>query len=412
VAGAIAALPLLQILPLPVSFWQALPGRDVALSSAHLFGFDSEAMPLSLDPGSTLQSFIEALPAFALFAVAHRVSAPGQVRLLLVIVGLALLSFTLGVVQIATGSANFYDTAHEGLPIGLFANRNHQADLLNIGILLSVILGMRPQLFPSLKLFRPVLFAAAAAMAAGVIATGSRSGMVLLVYVTAAAAALSGKTAWSPKRIAVAGIVVVIVPLCLVLAGSQVAEQSLQRFNRQQTDQRFEFWPAAVWTAEHYFPAGSGIGTFDPVFRANEPLSIVGDHYVVHAHNEYIEIPLEDGLPGALLVLCFLIWWIGATIVSAGTDDRNLDGLLGRIGSAIIPIFLLHSALDYPLRMLALMTVFAYACGLLSRTLLLGKLPISALQRRSHRQADPGQRLGGRRYSLGATPSQQRPIGH
>jgi len=409
---AIAALPLLQIVPLPAGIWHAFPGRDVPSAVGAVFGFDTASMPLSLDPDATFASLLGALPAFAAFAVAHKVNAPGHVRLLLVLVGLALLSLVIGVVQVTTGQGYFYETAHEGLPIGLFANRNHQADLMLVGIIVSMVLGTRPQLFPGLRLFRPALFAAAAAMTAGVVATGSRSGMALLLYAVVAVFLLSGKVALSPKRMAIAAVATVIIPLCLILAGSQVVTQSLHRFDRQQTDQRFDFWPAARWTAEHYFPAGAGIGTFDPVFRANEPLSLVGAHYIVHAHNEYIEIPLEGGLPGLLLILCFCIWWALATIRVGKADGRDLDALLGRIGSALIPIFLLHSAFDYPLRMIGLMTVFGFACGLLSRALLWrvsSPSPVKAqvtVPQRHEARASPG----GNVHSFRATRKRQAPI--
>jgi len=412
IAGLIALLPLLQIVPLPAAIWHQLPGRDVPAASAQLFGVDNQAMPLSLDPDSTLASLLGALPAFAAFVVAHRVSAPGHVRLLLILVGIALVSLMLGAVQVSTGLGYFYDTAHEGLPIGLFSNRNHQADLLLIGIVVSMVLGTRPQLFPSLGLFRPALFAAAAVMVMGIIATGSRSGMALILYVAVAVLLLSGKAAMSAKRITLVGLAIVIVPLCLILAGSQVAEQSFQRFDRQQTDQRFEFWPAARWTAEHYFPAGTGIGSFDTAFRANEPLSLIGEHYIVHAHNEYIEIPLEAGAAGVVLILAFYLWWVMATIRVSQGSDRDLDALLGRIGSAIIPIFLLHSALDYPLRMIGLMTVFGFACGLLSRALMRRLTgPEQATRPRPVAQRhEMASALGGNVHSFRATRRGQPPI--
>jgi Lipid A core - O-antigen ligase and related enzymes len=52
-----------------------------------------------------------------------------------------------------------------------------------------------------------------------------------------------------------------------------------------------------------YLPWGSGAGSFREVYGAHEPLALLAPNYVLHAHNEPVELLLELGLPGGLLLL-------------------------------------------------------------------------------------------------------------
>ena len=103
-------------------------------------------------------------------------------------------------------------------------------------------------------------------------------------------------------------------------------------------------------------PAGSGLGSFVPLYQTREHVLDRPDEYATHAHNDYLEWLLETGLPGAVLLLAFLFWF-AVRVKRLWTQQQ---AALGRAASIAIGAMLLHSMVDYPVRTAAL----AALCGL------------------------------------------------
>ena len=94
-----------------------------------------------------------------------------------------------------------------------------------------------------------------------------------------------------------------------------------------------------------------------------EDPAAVNSTFVNHAHNDYLEIALETGIAGVLLVAAFLLWWSCAVpIWRSAAVDRY--ALAGSIASAAI---LVHSLVDYPLRTAALSAIMAASLALMAR---------------------------------------------
>jgi O-antigen ligase len=85
--------------------------------------------------------------------------------------------------------------------------------------------------------------------------------------------------------------------------------------------------------------------------------------YVNHAHNDYLEVALETGLPGILLLLAFLAWFALAALTAWRSSAEG--GNLARAATLVILVVLLHSLVDYPIRTAAVAAVFAASCALL-----------------------------------------------
>jgi O-antigen ligase len=111
------------------------------------------------------------------------------------------------------------------------------------------------------------------------------------------------------------------------------------------------------------FPEGVGLGSFPQVYRTYEDQNAVGSEQVNHAHNDYLEFVLELGLPGLLLILAFIFWWSSRTIHVWRSSYKGGD--LGRAGSVVVLVVLLHSVVDYPVRTSAMAVLFAMACALM-----------------------------------------------
>lgn len=365
--AALAGLFLFQLAPLPASFWAALGGRQVGASVLGLIHAGAQARPLSVQPELTVLSALAVLPGAAMAIAVMRLGAPGRLVLAWVLVAAALLSLALGVAQIGLGAdaqaLTFYKTQHLGLPIGVFANANHQADLLLIGFVTAGVLA------PSFRLRggwadRPWwIYGVMVALAVGVVATGSRTGIALL-FVGLLAVVLRERMG-GHVRTFLLGAVGLAATLGALILYNPIFARSFGDFSNVD-DPRFHFWPNVLYAIGHFGWLGTGAGTFDGVYRSVETLDTLSSRYLNHAHNDYLEIVLEMGVPGVVLLLAFLgfMIWLGIGVIRRGADRSRGLAYAGMVCSGLL---LLHSAVDYPLRTPLLSVVFGLCCALMTR---------------------------------------------
>jgi O-antigen ligase len=128
-------------------------------------------------------------------------------------------------------------------------------------------------------------------------------------------------------------------------------------------DSRKELLATTSRAASDYMPFGSGLGSFQSVYRLYEKPEQVTTIYVVHAHNDYAELVLELGFAGIVLMLLFLAWWSGAVWRAWRTAESGPFGRAAAIASAAI---LVHSLVDFPLRTAAIAACFAMCLALLA----------------------------------------------
>lgn len=367
VAAAVAAMPLLQLIPLPPAIWTGLPGRDQLVLALEVTGIPQGWLPLTLTPDKTWRSFLALLPPLAMFVGLLALRADGRMRLVQLLLAAALLSILLGAAQLASGSDDLYPwtTTDAGNVTGFFANRNHLATLVLIGIPFATVLGATSlrRGGSRLPLWLSILYIALAAVALGVIR--SRAGVVLFAPVLGAsllaAWVAAGRGRPRPLLLGLVGGAAIAITAVGVFAAAPL----LARFDPAGAPEgRFENWPIVAEAAEAHLPLGSGLGSFDAVYRSVEPLEQLDPTFFNQAHNDYLETWLEAGWLGAALIIAFLVWFARRswTAWRAGVStQRDLQ----RAATIAIGAVLLHSAADYPLRTAALATVFALCCGLL-----------------------------------------------
>jgi hypothetical protein len=100
-----------------------------------------------------------------------------------------------------------------------------------------------------------------------------------------------------------------------------------------------------------------------------KPEETLLDTYINRAHNDFLELWLEAGAAGLLLVGCFLVWFAVASWRwwrREGGGAVGIDLLLGRAATVIVGLFIAHSFVDYPLRTNAIMSLMAFACALMA----------------------------------------------
>lgn len=364
---AVVALPLIQLIPLPPAVWTALPGRDQMALAMELAGIQPGWAPLSLSPDRTWGSALALTPPIAFFLAMLSLSYVQRERLVQFCVAAAIAGILLGAAQLASGSDDLYlwSWVDAGSVTGFFANRNHLASFLLITLPFAVIFGaatMRRRDDRTSALWFGALFAGLVVVA--IAAIRSRAGITLFAPVTVvtllAAWIAAGRGRPGPGLLVLVGSIGAALTAVAVLALPPI----LARFDQDTPEARFERWPLIAETAQTYLPLGSGIGSFDAVYRSVEPLEELDSTFFNQAHNEYLETWLEAGWPGIIIILAFLVWYV-RRCWTAWKAPPSREGDLQRAASVGIAVLLLHSIGDYPLRTITLSVVLALCCGLL-----------------------------------------------
>ena len=365
--AAVVAIPLIQLIPLPPTVWTSLPGRDQMVLALELSRLEPGWAPLSVTPDRTWSSVLALVPPGAFFLAMLSLSQLHRVRLVQFCIAAAVAGILLGAAQLASGGRLYlWDWTDADHIRGFFANRNHLASSLLVALPFAVVSGaatLRRRDQRTSALWFGALFAGLVVVALAAIR--SRAGITLLAPVLLvsllAAWIAAGRGRPGPGLLVLVGSMGAALTVVAVLALPPV----LARFDTQGAPEgRFERWPLVAEAAQTYLPLGSGMGSFDAVYRSVEPLEELDGSFFNQAHNEYLETWLEAGWLGIGLIFAFLVWYV-RRCWTAWKGPPSREGDLQRAASIGTGVLLLHSAGDYPLRTVTLAVVFAMCCGLL-----------------------------------------------
>jgi len=368
------ALPLLQLIPLPPGIWPLLPGRAGVVEVFTFIGRPVPWWPLSLDPSATLASFLSVLPAAAIFLAVLSTDVRDRRMMTLGLVGFAAVTVVLGLAQLAQGPGSplrFYAITNFDSSVGFFANRNHYAALLCAVLPLALawtihsaglsgVEGrMRALLFGSVSVL--ILFGAALSL--------SRAGILLATFALGSSILLLDFGAARESRRSVIRLMMVIGAIAVVMIANYALSGLLSRFASSGIDDfRLLIWSITREAISSVFPFGGGFGTFQPLYLAFDRPDALSESFVNRAHNDWLELVLEAGLPAVFLMIAFLAWF-GLAALRAwrghAAEESRLDVKLTRAATLSIVILLLHSFVDYPLRTIAVQVLFAFLCALL-----------------------------------------------
>lgn len=363
--ASIIVLPVLQVIPLPSAVWHALPGQEIRRVILATIGQADSWQPVSLTPLVTLEAAIACLTLVALVATMLLLN-DGQLRkigwLLLAIVSI---DIAIGTLQVASGGYPILrESRNQGVMLGLFANKNHMALFVAAAMPLAWwVLDVRRHRDTKSYLFFGWCLLALVALAA----TNSRSGLVAGVV----AAVTLGLQLLPRRSVRVRGAALLGAVLAVAIVSFTNPFGSLfRRFTEVDDDLRWNFWVQSMPLLKTYWPLGAGASSFTQLFIVNEQLAWVKPTYVNAAHNDYLQLVIEFGLPGVAVAALFL-----TALVRSGTMTRGSSAGSGtmkaiRAGSIIIILFALQSVVDYPLRRVATLPMFAMATVLILRAAL------------------------------------------
>ena len=358
----------LQLAPLPPSLWAHGARARIAEGYA-ILGQQLPWQPISLTPYESAASLMSLIPPLAIFAAVARLNAYRSSWLAAALLAGAVGGIMLGTLQVAGGGANpawyLYSETNFGSAVGFFANANHMATLLLIGLPFLAAIGAAAKNRDVQH--RSAMLAIAGALAAvllvGIALNRSLAGYLLVVPVLAASSLIILPPASAGRKIAtgLAGLSVIAAVIGFAATGIN-SSGTIARKAGTSVQSRQVILEKSGQAIGDNMPLGSGLGSFARVYRLYQSPDEVTNEYVIHAHNDYVEMALELGVPGILLMIAFLAWWLTAAAAAWRTAGGGPFARAASIASAAI---LVHSIVDFPLRTAAISACFAMCAALL-----------------------------------------------
>lgn len=303
--AAAVLLVALQLVPLPPAIWTAFPGREPVLLGFKLLGQPLPWLPLSLTPYATIESLLFLMPSLAMLLGILRLGAYRATYLAYALLLATFAGIVLGAVQVSTGDGYLYKLATRGQASGFFANANYMGTLLLTAVPFVAALVIRKhegrRASPSSA--AGSLLIAGSLVAILIVGLGlslSLAAVLLsLPVIGLSSLMLLRRRKAMPSGLAAVGVLAAL----LAVAGSNFLPAISSSGNTQSFDERQVIYRETVAAASDMMPAGSGFGSFPRIYAGREdPLSTTR-WYTNHAHNDYLEIALEGGVVGILLIL-------------------------------------------------------------------------------------------------------------
>jgi O-antigen ligase len=404
-AIAALAIPLLHLVRVPEMLWAGMPGHGLLAEIDRSAGFAKAWRPLSIAPEATRNALLSELVPLAVLVLGAQLSERELQLLSPVLLGMGVISATLAVMQTVSGAdipQPLYSTSTDGSAVGLFANRNHQALFLAtmFPMLANLAADVRPASssadgrMPRMILIPLLAAACALCLMPLLLITGSRAGLALgltailtmplfflrkpsrTVWIlrSRSSANAPGLRLWAtrPRRaLLVASSLLLIVGIVWAVLATAYASGRTEAFDRFRSssivdDMRFRALPTIWSMLGHYWPLGSGAGTFEKAYFVAEPDSLLGAVYMNHAHNDWLEVGVTTGIAGVCLLVAAILAFavrsyriVKARLETPANISKSTQFVL--LGLVVILLCALASLGDYPLRVPSLACVFVVA---------------------------------------------------
>ena len=350
----LGVIGLVQLIPLPLSAIAHDQGPRASLQQLdQLLGL-SLWRPVTLSPAATINALGSLLVPLA--ALLWLTISGGRRLVLIALLGVGVVSAGLGLLQLFADPRSglfFYDVTNAGSPVGLFANRNHAAVFLACCLAIAVFLhrGTRDGLKRTLPFVAVFLGVCA-------LVNPSRAGLLALGLALLASGLLlrpartsvhrtGGRFRWA---LPLAGACVCAVFITVFAAADRIPALSRIVENPSLTDLRSELNPISWRMLQDLQPWGSGLGTYEHIYRFYEPIRLLMPSYVNEAHNDWVQFPIETGAIGVLVVLIALCLGAYRLVRLTSSAERGEATQFAWLGGTVLLILAVASLVDYPLR--------------------------------------------------------------
>ncbi len=384
VAVSLMLLLILQLVPLPPSIWTGLPQRQIFADIAAIASIEQPWRPLSLSPSKTLNSLFSLAVPIAAMMLYLNLDRKHRQRVLPVFIVLCAISAMLALLQLAgpsRGPLYLYRISNFDNGVGLFANRNHQGVMLSVAIVMlgSYAASLKPNVsLSSLKFYGSV--ATILVFVPLIFVTGSRAGLLLMApgLLTAlffiyfgrylSESASRSRRSPSPKKwtfsprnlvlLAGAGAVAVFVALPVIFSRSLAYDRLFG--TNELSELRLQVLPTLLDMSKDYLPWGSGFGSFEYLYKIYEPRDLLSPSYLNQAHNDWLQLIIEGGIPAILIAIAAIIWFFTRMIkLMLNWRASQFSKYTALMCAVVTAFFLAASVADYPLRVPSVIAVFA-----------------------------------------------------
>ena len=338
---------------------------------------------ISVDPTLMAGSLARLLCYVSFFLLAFFLGRDaGRAQRMVKILAFAAVAYAVyGLIIQATGSETilwFDKWSYQGYLTSTFVNKNSYATYAGFGFLCCLTLFWQKISVPAPKgLPRRVILASlvekfgsrdlfyllmAFTVFGALILTGSRAGFVsLLAGLTAFALGLAINRRVKPMRLALAAFIgLALLGSVLFLGGDQLLERLSTSNVEAEAPLRLSVYTLAGQSILDNPWRGFGLGTFDAAFRLYRDATV--QIWVQHAHNDYIEMAMDLGMPAALLLGSSFLLMIGCCL--RGIWRRQRGGEFPALGFGVSVLAATHALADFSFHIPAVSLTYAALLGL------------------------------------------------
>lgn len=384
--SCIFLLPVLQLIPIPFVIWENMPGHalyanavsDVAGSELNQF------RAYSLVPAATEYAWLALLPSILVFLFTLTLTKEQIKFAVSIFLGVVFFQAILGLMQYGGGAESmlrFYGKVPSTSAVGTYINRDHLAGLLEMALplglaLLAASIGrsdvsrrhvrslrQKLALLTATHLNKTITYGLLSiAILLGLIFTNSRTGnalamVVIFLSAIAYSTRLGGRNVY--------GLIGTFAAISLVLALEIGMVPILNRFVQQDplADLRWVIFSDTIKAIGEFFPLGSGVGTFVPVYPRFQEMYL-DNLYINHAHNDYLEWLMEGGILAAILIFAFMLMYFSRwPKVWLRSEWKTINFIQVGAGIGMLAM-VLHTFVDFNLHTTANQVYFAFLAGL------------------------------------------------
>ena len=324
---------------------------------------------ITLDPYATWVSACQFVAISIYFAVLlFGLNSVSRIRRFTVLIGTFAFVFAFFAILQSVLSADkiygIYDVSY-GAAFGSFVNRNNFAAYMEMTAALPLGLLFAGAVTKDKRL---LVVTAIVVMGVALLLCGSRGGLVaffaeivLLFFLTRPSQTRRGTF----LRAASIGLLVIAIVAGSILVGG---DTSLTRFadtagSQDFSTQRSHIWSVTIKVITEHLPLGAGFGAFAVAYTKFDDAS--GLARVEQAHNDYLQVVADAGLPGILIGLLFLFLFFRQGRRAAKIANTYRRGIAFGAFAGCFAV-LVHSIFDFVLHVTAVALMFVSLLALLS----------------------------------------------